>query len=46
MKKVPEQTGEDNPRSDSPKSKVDEVIRSLQEITREIEKLAADKKKK
>ena len=46
MKKVPEQTGENKPRLDSTKSEIEEVIQSLQEITREIEKLAADKKKK
>ena len=46
MKKVPEQTGENNPRSDSHKSEIEEVIQSLQEITREIEKLAAEKEKK
>jgi hypothetical protein len=46
MKKVPEQTSENNPRSDSAKSEIEEVIRSLQEITREIEKLAAEKEKR
>ena len=46
MKKVPEQSSENNTRADSPKSEIDEVIRSLQEITREIEKLAAEKEKR
>ena len=45
MKKIHEQSGEDNHRSDSPKSEIDEVIRSLQEIIREIEKLAGEKEK-
>jgi hypothetical protein len=46
MKKVPEQSSENNPRSDSPKSEIEEVIQSLQDITREIEKLAAEKERK
>ena len=46
MKKVPEQSSENNPRLDSPKSEIEEVIRSLQEITRKIEKLAAEKEKR
>jgi hypothetical protein len=46
MKKVPEQADENNPRSDSTKSEIEEVIQSLQDITREIEKLAAEKEKR
>ena len=46
MKKINEQTDENNPPSDSPKSEIEEVIQSLQDITREIEKLATEKEKK
>ena len=46
MKKINEQTDENNPPSDSPKSEIEEVIQSLQDITREIEKLATGKEKK
>jgi len=46
MKEIPERASENNPRSDSPKSEIEEVIQSLQDITREIEKLTTEKKKK
>jgi hypothetical protein len=39
MKKVTEQMAANNSSSDSPKSEIQEVIQSLQDITREIEKL-------
>jgi hypothetical protein len=39
MKKITEQMAADNPPSDSPKSEIEEVIQSLRDITREIEKL-------
>lgn len=46
MEKITEQTGENNPPSDSPRSEIEEVIQSRQDITREIEKLATGKEKK
>ena len=46
MKKITEQVVADNPSSDSPKSEIEEVIQSLQDITREIEKLTTEKEKK
>ncbi len=46
MKKSLEQMAADNPSSDSPKSEIEEVIESLQDITREIEKLTTEKEKK
>jgi hypothetical protein len=46
MKKILKHTSENNPPSDSPKSEIMEVIQSLQDITREIEKLATEKEKK
>ncbi len=46
MKKIPERASENNPFSDSPKSEIEEVVQSLQDITREIEKLATEKEKK
>jgi phage host-nuclease inhibitor protein Gam len=46
MKKITEQTDENNPPSDSTKSEIEEVIQSLQDITREIEKLTTEQEKK
>ena len=46
MKKIPEQSAANNSPSDSPKSEIEEVIQSLQDITRKIEKLATEKEKK
>jgi phage host-nuclease inhibitor protein Gam len=46
MKKIREQMVEINPPSDSLKSEIEEVIRSLQDINREIEKLATEKDKR
>ena len=46
MKKIPEQSRENNPHLDWPKLEIKEVIQSLQDITRKIEKLATDKEKK
>ena len=46
MKKIHEWASENNPCPDSPKSELEEVIQSLQDITREIEKLATEKEKK
>jgi len=45
MRKIPARASENNPRPDSPKSEIKEVIQSLQDITREIEKLATEKEK-
>jgi hypothetical protein len=39
MKKTTEQMSANTPSSDSPKSEIKEVIQSLQDVTREIEKL-------
>ena len=39
MNKISEQLTANNPPSESPKSEIEEVIQSLQDITREIEKL-------
>jgi hypothetical protein len=46
MKKIHEQSSENNPHLDWPKSDIEEVIQSLQDITRKIEKLATEKEKK
>jgi hypothetical protein len=46
MKKIPEQSSENNPHPDSTRSDIEEVIQSLQDITRKIEKLAIEKEKK
>jgi ribosomal 50S subunit-associated protein YjgA (DUF615 family) len=46
MKKITEQMAADNSSSDSPKSEIKEVMQSLQDITREIEKLTTEKEKK
>ena len=46
MKKIPEQTSENTPPPELPKSEIKEVIQSLQDITREIEKLATEKEKR
>jgi hypothetical protein len=46
MKKITEHMSVNNPPSDSPNSEIEEVIQSLQDITREIEKLTTQKQKK
>jgi hypothetical protein len=46
MKKIPEQSSENNSHLDSTKSDIEEVIQSLQDITRKIEELATEKEKK
>jgi hypothetical protein len=46
MKNIPERASENNPSPDSPKAEIEEVIQSLRDITREIEKVATEKEKK
>jgi hypothetical protein len=46
MKKITEQMATNNPSSDSPKSEIKEVIQSLRDITREIERVTRGKEKK
>lgn len=46
MKNIPERASEKNSSPDLPKPEIEEVIQSLQDITREIEKLATEKEKK
>jgi hypothetical protein len=46
MEEINRQTHESNPPSESHRSEIEEVIQSLQDITREIEKLATGKEKK
>jgi hypothetical protein len=46
MKKITEQMDANDSSSYSPKSEIEEVIQSLQDITRKIEKLTTEKEKK
>jgi len=46
MKKSIEQMSANTPSSDLPKSEIKEVIQSLQDITREIEKMTTEKEKR
>jgi hypothetical protein len=46
MKKTAEQKAGINPPPDSPRSEIKEIIQSLQDIARKIEKLTTEKEKK